>query len=70
MTVTGTGFIGASAVDFGTTAAMAYTVTSTTQITATSPAEAAGTVDVTVTTPVGDQRRPVPPTSSPTSPRR
>ena len=53
MTITGTGFTGATAVDFGTTAATNLTVVSDTQITATSPA-GTGTVDVTVTTPGGD----------------
>ena len=51
VTITGTGFAGIAAtgaVNFGTTAAT-YTVGSSTSITATSPAEAAGTVDVTVT---------------------
>ena len=51
--VTGTGFSGASAVDFGVLAASAYTVASATQLSATSPAQAAGTVDLTVTTPSG-----------------
>src|SRR5208337_3347918 len=53
VTITGTGFTGATAVMFGTTAASSFTVTSTTQITAVSPAGSAGTVDVTVTTPGG-----------------
>jgi hypothetical protein len=48
--VTGTGFTGASAVDFGSTAATSFTVNSFTQLTAVSPAGGAGTVDVTVTT--------------------
>ncbi|MBS0590235.1 MAG: IPT/TIG domain-containing protein, partial [Proteobacteria bacterium] len=48
--ITGTNLSGASAVKFGGTNAAAYTVNSATQITATSPAGAAGTVDVTVTT--------------------
>jgi hypothetical protein len=48
--ITGTGFTGASAVSFGATAATTFTVDSATQITATSPAHAAGIVDVTVTT--------------------
>jgi CSLREA domain-containing protein len=52
VTITGTGFTGASAVKFGTSAATSFTVVSTTQITATSPA-GTGTVDVTVTTPGG-----------------
>ena len=49
VTITGTGFAGASAVKFGTTAAT-FTVNSSTSITATSPAGALGTFDVTVTT--------------------
>ena len=52
MTITGTGFTGATAVDFGTTAATNVTVVSDTTITADSPA-GTGTVDVTVTTPGG-----------------
>jgi hypothetical protein len=48
--ITGCGFTGATAVNFGATAAAAKTVNSDTQITATSPAHAAGFVDVTVTT--------------------
>ena len=51
--VTGTSFNGASQVMFGTSAALAFTVNSSTQITVTTPPEAAGTVDVTVTTPIG-----------------
>ena len=49
VTITGTGFTGASAVDFGAVAATSFVVDSDTQITATSPAEPLGTVDVTVT---------------------
>ena len=48
--ITGTGFTGATAVKFGATAAASYTVNSSTQITATSPAGSAATVDVRVTT--------------------
>ena len=51
-TITGTGFTGATAVDFGTTAATNVTVVNDTTITADSPA-GTGVVDVTVTTPVG-----------------
>ena len=54
MTITGSDFTGASAVQFGGAAATSFTVDSATQITATSPAQGAGPVDVTVTTPFGD----------------
>jgi hypothetical protein len=50
VTITGTNFAGASAVDFGSTAATSFIVDSATQVTATSPAGSAGPVDVTVTT--------------------
>src|SRR5262249_46614085 len=49
VTITGTNFTGVSAVFFDGTAAASFTVNSTTQITAISPAHAPGTVDVTVT---------------------
>ncbi|CAJ0692281.1 putative Ig domain-containing protein [Ralstonia holmesii] len=49
VTITGTNFTGATAVKFGATNATGFTVDSATQITATSPAGAAGIVDVTVT---------------------
>jgi hypothetical protein len=53
VTITGTGFTGVTTgVTFGGTAA-SFTVNSSTQITATTPAHAAGTVDVTVTTGAG-----------------
>lgn len=52
VTITGTGFTGASAVHFGATSAESFTVNSDTSITAVSPREK-GTVDVTVTTPAG-----------------
>lgn len=53
VTVTGTGFTGATAVAFGGSAATSFTVDSPTQITAVAPAHALGTVDVTVTTAYG-----------------
>jgi uncharacterized repeat protein (TIGR03803 family) len=53
VTISGTYLTGASAVSFGGTPASSFTVNSATQITATAPAEAAGTVDVTVTNPSG-----------------
>ena len=49
VTVTGTNFTGASAVKFGVSNASSFTVNSATQITATVPAGAAGSVDITVT---------------------
>jgi hypothetical protein len=53
VTITGTDLSGATAVSFGGTAAAGFTVDSGTQITATAPAHAAGTVDVSVTTAFG-----------------
>jgi IPT/TIG domain len=54
VTITGTGFTGATAVNFGGSAASSVNVLSDTQITCTSPAgNGNGTVDVTVTTPAG-----------------
>ncbi|MFF7234638.1 IPT/TIG domain-containing protein [Streptomyces sioyaensis] len=52
MTVTGTGFTGATAVRFGATQGTAVTVASDTQISVVSPPDT-GTVQVTVTTPAG-----------------
>ena len=49
VTITGTGFTGATGVNFGTTT-VPVVVYSSTVISATAPAEAAGTVDITVTT--------------------
>ncbi|MFZ3005439.1 MAG: IPT/TIG domain-containing protein [Phenylobacterium sp.] len=51
--LTGANFTGATAVKFGATNATSFTVDSATQITATAPAGAAGSVNVGVTTPVG-----------------
>jgi IPT/TIG domain len=59
VTITGTGFTGATAVDFRTTAATSFTVVNDTTITADSPPGIGGVADVTVTTPGG---------TSPTSP--
>lgn len=53
VTISGTGFTGATSVTFGGTAATSVTVVSANSITCTSPAHAAGTVDVVVTTPKG-----------------
>lgn len=53
VTISGTGFTGATGVTFGGTAATAVVVVSPNTITATSPAKAAGTYDVRVTTPKG-----------------
>lgn len=53
VTITGTGFTGATSVMFGSTGATTYTVDSDTQITVISPAAVAGTVHITVTTPGG-----------------
>jgi hypothetical protein len=51
--ITGCGFTGATAVHFGATAAAGFVVNTDSQVTATSPAHAAGAVDVDVTTPAG-----------------
>jgi hypothetical protein len=53
VTVTGSGFTSAISVQFGGADASSMTLVSDTQITATSPPGAAGTVDVTVMTPAG-----------------
>ena len=53
VTITGSGFTGATAVDFGTAPATSFSVVSDTTITAASPAGTAGTVNVNVTTPAG-----------------
>jgi len=53
ITVFGSGFTAATAVNFGATAATAFTVLSDNALTATAPAGSAGTVDITVVTPSG-----------------
>jgi polyvinyl alcohol dehydrogenase (cytochrome) len=53
VTITGTNLSGATNVKFGATAAASVVVNSATQITAVSPAGAAGAVDVTAATPSG-----------------
>jgi hypothetical protein len=53
VTITGTGFTGATAVKFGPTAATSFTVVSSTEITVVSPADAARTRYIFVTTPGG-----------------
>jgi hypothetical protein len=53
VTITGTGFTFGSTVQFGTNSATGVVVNSATSISAASPAGAAGTIDVTVTTPGG-----------------
>jgi lysozyme len=50
VTITGTNFVGASSVTFGGMPAASFTVVSAGEITAVSPADASGTVDVVVTT--------------------
>ena len=53
VTITGTGFTGASAVAFGANPATTFSVISPTSISATAPAGSAGTVHVTVTNGIG-----------------
>jgi transcription elongation GreA/GreB family factor len=53
VTLTGTGFTGATAVNFGTVAGTSLSVTSDTSLTIVAPAQAAATVNVTVITPAG-----------------
>jgi choice-of-anchor C domain-containing protein len=57
VTISGSGFTGATAVVFGGIAATSFTVVSDTQIQATAPAESAGTVDVSVINPAGGSAR-------------
>jgi hypothetical protein len=53
VTITGTDFTGATTVVFGPDAASSFDVVSSTEITAVSPAEAASTHGIVVTTPGG-----------------
>jgi hypothetical protein len=53
VTITGTNFTGATSVTFGASNAASVVVNNATQITAVSPSHSAGTVDIRVTTPVG-----------------
>lgn len=53
ITLTGSGFTGATAVSFGGTAATNVVVVNDTTLTVTSPVHSAGTVDISVTTPAG-----------------
>lgn len=53
VTITGSAFVPGATVKFGTTSATSVTYLSSTQLKAVAPAHAAGTVDVTVTTPGG-----------------
>src|SRR5205085_2400665 len=53
VTISGSSFTGVTSVKFGATDATTFTFVSDQQITAVTPAEPQGTVDVTVTTPAG-----------------
>lgn len=53
VTIIGSGFSGATAVDFGSSPAASFAINSTQSITAVSPEEPVGTVNVSVTTPDG-----------------
>jgi IPT/TIG domain len=53
VSIIGSGFTGATAVDFGSVAAVSFVANSDTSITAVAPAQAVGTVDVKVTTAFG-----------------
>jgi len=53
VTIVGSGFSGASAINFGATGAASFTVNSNNSITAVSPAETSGIVDLRVTAPGG-----------------
>jgi hypothetical protein len=53
VTITGSGFTGATAVDLGADPATSFSVVSSTKITFVTPAQSAGLHNVTVTTPAG-----------------
>src|SRR5207302_1444560 len=53
MYVSGTNFLGASDVKFGSLPAVSFSVLSATLLTAVAPAQAASVIDITVTTPSG-----------------
>ncbi len=53
VTITGSAFCTTTAVNFGSTAASSFVIISDTEIQAVTPAESAGTVDVTITNPFG-----------------
>ena len=53
VTITGSGFSGATKVTFGSVAAVSFSVTSASTITAVSPAQGAASYNISVTTPVG-----------------
>lgn len=55
VTLTGTGFTGATSVTFDGVAATSVNVVSSTTVTAVTPAHAAGVVDVVITTPAGSE---------------
>jgi len=54
VTITGTGFVGVTAVDFGSTPATSVTVDSATSVTVVVPPASTGAVEVSVTTPNGE----------------
>ena len=60
VTITGTGFTGATKVLFGQTAATSFTVDSDTQVTATAPAAPAGGAQILVITPIGSNSNSIP----------
>ncbi|MFE6677912.1 IPT/TIG domain-containing protein [Streptomyces sp. NPDC057729] len=59
VTLSGTGFTGATSAHFGVNAASSFTVVSPTQLTASAPTGGPGPVAVTVTTPAGTSTQPV-----------